>query len=268
MFIYNIMEQSFEHHAIANDKIIDKLINASELNDNNIVLEIGPGNGVITKELCKIAKKVIVIEKDLNCKERLNKLLDKYDNLEIIYANVLDIKLPFFDNIVANIPFNIAEPLIYKLIKVDFNCAIFIIGKDFVNNLISLNTESRVSIIANCYFNTKIVCVLNRNDFDPEPRTIPKIVKITKRQKQDINDQLIYFLRDLFDQKDKRLKNALVESIINNKFNKGEKLTQRIAKEKVRSLDLDNKILEKSILLISNQELNDLIKKLKELLCK
>lgn len=262
------MEQKFEHHAIVNQDIVNKLINNANIENNDIILEIGPGNGVITKELCKLSRKVIAIEKDINCMNLLDKLFNKNRNLEIIYSDVLNINIPDFNKLVANLPFNIVEPLLYKLSKIDFDCLVIIIGNDFAKNLTLFNQESKTSVFSNCYFNVKIICELEKEDFNPEPRSIPTIVKITKKEKQSIDDKLLYILRDLFDQRDKKIKNALIESIINNKFNKGEKLTQSVAKKVINELNLNREILEKSISLISNQNINILIQKLMEYLCK
>ena len=262
------MEQKFEHHTIVNKDVVNKLINNANIKKNDIILEIGPGNGVITKELCKFSKKVISVEKDINCREFLDILLNKNSNLEVIYSNVLDIIIPNFDKLIANLPFNVFEPLIYKLSKIDFNCAVIIIGNDSAKNLTLFNSESKTSVFSRCYFNTEIICELEKDDFSPEPRAIPTIIKMIKKKRENIDDKLLYILRKLFDQRDKKIKNALVESLINNKFNKDEKLTQNVAKKILEQFDLNNEILEKSISLISNQNINILIQKLKEYLCK
>src|SRR3989338_7133301 len=106
------MEQKFEHHTIVNKDVVNKLINNANIKKNDIILEIGPGNGVITKELCKFSKKVITVEKDINCREFLDILLNKNSNLEVIYSNILDIIIPNFDKLIANLPFNVFEPVI------------------------------------------------------------------------------------------------------------------------------------------------------------
>ena len=71
--------------------VLQKIINAADLNKNDIVLEIGPGIGALTQELAKNTKKVIAIEKDKKMIEILKETLKDYKNAEVIYGDVLKI---------------------------------------------------------------------------------------------------------------------------------------------------------------------------------
>ncbi|MDQ7002149.1 MAG: rRNA adenine dimethyltransferase family protein, partial [Ghiorsea sp.] len=103
---------------------LEKLVKASDLQKDDIVLEIGPGTGTLTKELAQRARKIIAVEKDKRMINALKKMLERWNirNVEIVEGDILKIKnLEFNKNlelkiknykVVANLPNYIAAPFI------------------------------------------------------------------------------------------------------------------------------------------------------------
>ena len=81
----------FGQNFLINKKVVSDIINGAKLSKTDVVLEIGPGKGVLTKELAKRVKKVIAIEKDRRLVEFLKEELKDFDNIEIIHEDILKI---------------------------------------------------------------------------------------------------------------------------------------------------------------------------------
>ena len=120
--------------------IIDKIVNAPDYGDNNLVIEIGPGAGALTKELLKKVDRAILYEVDTRLEKILNKELSTFVNYELIFDDFLnrdvnkDISKYDFDNlyIVANLPYYITTPIITKIIndKIPTNEIVIMIQKE------------------------------------------------------------------------------------------------------------------------------------------
>ena len=130
---FNNNTEYLDQHFLINEDIINKFIDICNLFKEDIVLEIGPGKGVLTKIISSKVKKLYVIEKDI----RLKKYLDKIDNIEVIYDSCLDVDFPKVDKIITSLPYSIIEPFIYKLINTDFKELYMIIGKSYVDNVLN-----------------------------------------------------------------------------------------------------------------------------------
>ena len=121
-----------DQHLIISSDAINQLINSAELQTNDVVLEIGPGPGQITEAIAQKAGKVYAIEIDTQFKPILKNLERKYENLEVIFASVLNTRWPVVNKIVSNPPYAILEPLLKILIKKrGIRSSSFIIGKKY-----------------------------------------------------------------------------------------------------------------------------------------
>ena len=144
-------------HILKNPGIIRDMIEKSGIKETDIVLEVGPGTGNLTIQLLQKCAKVIAIEVDVRMVSELRKrvLGTEFENkLEIIHGDAIKIKnLPFFNLCVANIPYQISSPLIFKLLahRPTFRCAILMVQDEFAKRCVSRVGDyfwSRLSI--NC----------------------------------------------------------------------------------------------------------------------
>ena len=115
--------------------IISRQIRFAKLTKTDTVLEIGPGLGFLTLALAKKAGKVIAIEFDEKLVSHLEPLVPS--NVVLIHKDALKIELPKFNKLVANIPYQISSPLIFKLTKYDFDCAILMLQAEFGQRLVA-----------------------------------------------------------------------------------------------------------------------------------
>lgn len=245
---FNNNTEYLDQHFLINEDIINKFIDICNLFKEDIVLEIGPGKGVLTKIISTKVKKLYVIEKDI----RLKKYLDKIDNIEVIYDSCLDVDFPKVDKIITSLPYSIIEPFIYKLINTDFKELYMIMGKSYVDNV--LNKEiNNLSLITNTFFDIEKYIDIKPNDFYPAPKVYSSIVKLTHKT---YLTKIGRIFQNMYKLDDKLVKNALLESLI-----KVNNWTKREAKEYINKLNINNNILNTRFKLIDN-------KSLKELYCK
>jgi 16S rRNA (adenine1518-N6/adenine1519-N6)-dimethyltransferase len=144
---------------LVDQSILQHEIDYAKITKSDIVLEIGPGIGNLTELLAQRAKLVIAIEKDIRFKKCLSKLQKKYDNIDIIYGDALQIDFPDFDKLVSNLPFKIALPLTFKLLDYDFDLGILIYQKKLAKRIcasVGQKGYSRLSVSINRNANATI----------------------------------------------------------------------------------------------------------------
>ena len=132
-------KQRFGQHFLIDLSVADREVGYAKLIKNDIVLEIGPGQGVITRLLAQKAKQVIAIEIDQRLVDKLKKTLP--GNVTLISGDALSVDfqtLPRFTKIVSNLPFEISSPITFKFLESSFSRGILIYQKDFAKRLVAL----------------------------------------------------------------------------------------------------------------------------------
>ena len=236
-----------DQHFLVDEKIIKTFIDSCEITKDDIVLEVGPGKGVLTKYLSKQAKKLLVVEKDV----RLLPFLKDYD---VTYRDVLHYDIPDVNKIVTSLPYSITEPFLYKLLDVNFDKLIMMCGKNFVDNLESNNTK--LSIMCNLYFNYTKICDVKPDSFNPKPKVMSSLITMTKKDEDKLSkkDKIV---RLLYKYRYMKVKNALKEILI-----KLDNLTQRQAKDIIKTYNINEDISNKLFDELSNFEVVELYKQI------
>ena len=238
-----------DQHFLIDEKIINRFIESCNLNKEDMVVEIGPGKGTLTRLIQSKVKSLTVIEKDLRLKEYLNEI----PNIKIIYGSALDVDIPKCNKIITSLPYSIIEPFIKKLINIDFKELYMIMGSNYVNNVVNKEITN-LSLLTNTYFDAKKLFNIEPSSFYPEPRVLSSVIKITKKMKFTDLDRII---KNMYELDDKKIKNALMESLISTKG-----LTKKESKELINKLNINEAILNKKFSLISNEELKELYEKI------
>lgn len=215
---------------------------AKELNANGKtgVLEIGPGIGVLTKELCKAAKKVVAVELDKRLLPVLGETLGEFDNLEIVNGDVMELDLKalidekFADcdsvKVCANLPYYITSPVIMMLLESELPIdeIVVMVQKEAGERLcaeVGTRQAGAVSVAVNFYADGEILFDVPRTSFVPSPKVDSVVIKLTldKAEKYRVENKKKFFslVKCAFAQ---RRKTAL-NSISNTMGVKKEKLT-------------------------------------------
>lgn len=240
-------EIGLDQHFMIDRSLIKRIIDYSSLKAGDVVLEIGPGKGFLTKELVKKCK-VIAVEKDEIFMKGLSKLAKISKNLELVFGDALKIiKSLKFNKVVSNIPYSISEPLLKQLFRVQPELVVVTVSKSFADNI--LDGKSKMGLQASLFFNVEIKEEVPRKAFTPRPKTDSAVVRLTPKKEESLS-VTERILRKFVLLDDKKTKNALKEALIG-----GLGLTKRKAKELVKALGLSNEVLEKNSDTISTSEL-------------
>ena len=248
----------YDQHFLKNDDIIYKLIEVSNLSKNDVVVEIGPGKGNITEKIAPKVKHLYCIELDTRLKPFLDVICKKYNNVEVIYNNILDTYIPECTKIITALPYSILEPFMNKMLKCQFKELIMITGSRFVESVLN-NEINRLSLMVNCFFDMEKIMDISPDNFYPSPRVMSAMTTLTL--KTEFKNKLELFFRKMFLLRNKKIKNCLIESLIATDFCK----TKREARETITSLNFSNELLETNFEVCSNEQLSELYNNIENL---
>lgn len=230
------IKKKFGQNFIIDNNIINNIIEKSNIDEETLVIEIGPGMGALTNLLIKKAKQVIAYEIDLTLKPILDEI--EANNLEIVYEDFLkrnvkeDIKKYSFKKIylVANLPYYITTPILIKLIdeKIEVDKIVVMVQKEVGDRFKAkegTKDYSSLSILFNYHFEISKLMDISRNVFIPKPNVDSIVLQMKKRDnKEKINNIDVFYklIRDAFKFKRKNLRNNLknydlskIEEILN-----------------------------------------------------
>ena len=235
-------KKSFGQNFIQDKSIIKNIVDKTKITNNSLVIEVGPGSGVLTKELAKVSKNVLSYEIDDRLEEVLDENLRDFNNIEIIYDDFLnrdiknDIAKYNYQDIyfVANIPYYITTPIIVKLIesKIDFKVITVMVQKEVAERFSAVprtKNYGSITVFLNYYYDIQKLMFVSRNSFFPKPNVDSEVIALKKKEnrREVINEELFFKLvRDSFRFKRKNIKNNLknydLEVILEvlNRYNK------------------------------------------------
>lgn len=239
MYINFKFKKKYGQNFLVDENIVNKIVNSLDVKDNNLVIEIGCGDGRLTKKLCECFDYVLGYEIDLDVKERLFDTLSKYNNYNIIFNDFLlcslenDISNYKYDNlyVVGNLPYYITTPIIEKLVLSDisFYSMTFMVQKE-VGDRITARVCSKeygsLTVFLNYFYDVKKEFVVSRNCFVPKPNVDSMIISFRKKENvYNLKDRELFFrlVRDSFKYKRKTIRNNLGNydlSIINSVLNR------------------------------------------------
>jgi len=169
-------------HFLNDVSVASREVAYAHLTSDDIVLEIGPGKGIITWLLAQKAHKVIAIEIDQRLVEALKTNLP--ENVTLIHGDALEIDfhtLPKFTKIVSNLPFEISSPIMFKFLGFSFSMAILIFQKDFAQRLVAppgTSHYSRLTVGISYKARCRILEDVPKHCFSPPPKIDSSIVEI------------------------------------------------------------------------------------------
>jgi 16S rRNA (adenine1518-N6/adenine1519-N6)-dimethyltransferase len=216
-------KQKLGQHFLRNKEILVRIVKVSEVNINDRVVEIGAGMGDLTEVLLRNVKEVIAIEIDPALYKILKERFYGEENLTIINKNALKISYEEFGQfkVVANIPYYITKPIIFRLLEVKNLISMTLtIQKEVAERLSakpSTKVYSALSIIAQYYTNAEIKFYIPPKFFSPPPEVESAVIKMDRRPEPpvEVMDEKLFFriVKSAFGQRRKMISNSL-KSII------------------------------------------------------
>lgn len=217
-------KKKFGQNFIVDEHIVDNIIKKTNIKEDSLIIEVGPGSGALTYKLCSNAKNVLCFEIDTTLESILNENLKEFNNVEIIFQDFLTVNLKaILDKyeykhlyLIANLPYYITTPIITKIIddNIDIDKIVVMVQKEVGERFNAKpNTKSynSLSIFLQYNFNISKMMDVSRNVFLPKPNVDSEVIEFSKRDKLSVNDLNKFYslVRDSFKQKRKTLRNNL-----------------------------------------------------------
>ena len=270
---YNIKaNKNLGQNFLISQEVVEKIVDCSQITKEDLVIEIGPGLGTLTKYLLEKAGKVICIELDTKMLQILEDRFSLYNNFEIINNDVLKVDLkslikkekenPEIKNvkIVANLPYYITTPIIMKLLEeeLELESITVMIQKEVADRLIAIPGQKNTGAITYSvyyYATSEGILEVPNNSFIPEPEVTSEVIKLNLRKEVPIkveDEKLLFKIIKLaFMQRRKTLVNALSNG---NLFKNKEQIYTML-----KELSIDEKIRGEALTLEQYAEITNWI---------
>lgn len=218
-------KKSLGQNFLNDDNIINKIVSYLPIDKETLVIEIGPGSGVLTSKLACVAGNVLAYEIDTRLESVLRNNLCNFNNVDIKFQDFLkadvvkDIKEYNYRKlyVVANLPYYITTPIINKLISdaIDVSYIVVMIQKEVALRFCAVpgtKDYNSLTVYLNYHFEVKKLFDVSKNSFVPKPKVDSTVICLKKRdKKQEVLDLALFYklVRDSFCFKRKNLRNNL-----------------------------------------------------------
>lgn len=210
---------------LKDNNIVKKIVATGDITGKSLVIEVGPGGAIMTKELASAANNVLAYEIDDDLSDELCRKLENCDNVDVLFQDFLeadlinDVKNYDYDHLyfISNVPYYITTPIILKLIDsgLKFDKIVMMVQKE-VGDRFCTAPGSReygsITVLLNYFYKVKKEFFVSRKQFIPEPNVDSVIISFTEKENKkelisfSFFDQLV---RDSFKFKRKNIKNNL-----------------------------------------------------------
>ena len=223
-----IPKKGWGQHFLIDRNILNKVIQIAQINEKDVVLEVGPGLGEMTIGLAKKAKRVITVEIDSKLVEILKKKVMDYPNVEVIKGDILKVDFNKLLNqekapvkVVANLPYQISTPLLFRFIesKKLFFTLTLMLQKEVAERMVAPpggKEYGRLSIFVQLVSNLSIRFFVKPTAFFPPPKVESAVIHITWKEKPmvEVKDEEWFkkIVKGCFSYRRKTLINALKHS--------------------------------------------------------
>ena len=258
---YNIKaNKNLGQNFLINEEVVKNIVGCSNIEKEDLVIEIGPGLGTLTKYLLEKAGKVICIELDTKMLQILEDRFSLYNNFELINNDVLKVDLKNIIEkekkegkiknvkIVANLPYYITTPIIMKLLEeeLELESITVMIQKEVADRLIAVPGQKNTGAITYSvyyYASSEAIMEVPNSSFIPEPEVTSKVIKLNIRKEPIVRpknkEKMFKIIKYAFMQKRKTLLNSLTNNGIFENKQKGIEILNLLGiKENVRPEEL------------------------------
>ena len=268
---YNVKaNKNLGQNFLISEEVVNKIVDCSNITKEDLVIEIGPGLGTLTKLLLEKAGKLICIELDTKMLKILEDRFSLYDNFELINKDVLKVDLSNIIKqekeggkikkvkIVANLPYYITTPIIMKLLEeeLELDSITVMIQKEVADRLIAIpGGKNTGAITYSVYYYAEPEAILEvpKDSFIPEPEVTSKVIKLNIRKEKIVNPKSKEMMFKVIKNACMQRRKTLLNSLVNNKILKNKEQGIKILKE----LELKENIRPEELTLEQFSEISD-----------
>jgi len=221
---HNLRPKDFLGQNFLVDKVVlDEIIKSADIKSDDVIVEIGPGLGVLTQELAMRAKLVLAFEKDYDLCEYLRKYFKNAKNVKIVHQDILTYDLQLVEGkykLVSNLPYNITSPVIRKFLDAENKPdeMVLMVQKEVAERLIAGPGNSDrgiLTVMVELFSSAEIISLVSRESFWPVPKVDSAVIKLKLNQKKLKIDTeaLMKFIKFGFSQKRRQIHHPLAASL-------------------------------------------------------
>lgn len=219
-------QKALSQNFLINPETLSQIVEAAQLHNEDVILEIGPGLGVLTQALLGHVKAVVAVEKDPILAEHLTHFFESQP-LSLVKGDILKTELPPLlvphliegkrAKVIANIPYNITSPLIKKLLKHQdlFSSVLLMVQKELAEKLLAKPGSKDYGVFTlfvQLFSDPYIVCTVPANSFYPEPNIDSAVIHLTLQSQVDVDTEfLLTLIEKAFSHRRKKLTSNLKE---------------------------------------------------------
>jgi 16S rRNA (adenine1518-N6/adenine1519-N6)-dimethyltransferase len=223
--------------------IFERMIDYGSLNSNDTALDIGAGLGFLTRFMAKHCKTVIAVEAQAELIEALRANLANAPNIKIICGNVLRLNVPAFNKVISIPPYGLSSHLLPWLFERDFDSAVFVFQKEFVDRLIAQvgsKDYGWLSVLTYYRVQAEPMDLVPSSSFYPQPKIDSNIIRLTPKKPFPfkLKNEVLFnqLTRSLFTQRNKKVRNAALSF-----FRKSRNMQKNDAAKAANELPLSDK---------------------------
>lgn len=231
------MKKSLGQNFLIEPRMLEKMIEAGNVDKSTTVIEIGPGIGALTEYLARTAKRVVAFEIDQRFVGILAETLAAYDNVDIVHRDILSVdfdadELSWLQDeerllVVANLPYYITTPIIMHLIEsgLPFQSLIMMMQKEVAERMtakVGTKAYNSLTIAIQNDMESDIAFIVPKNVFIPKPNVDSAVLRLTRRAQPqvEVSDKEAFqaFVQNAFKQRRKTLWNNLKSAYVNGNY--------------------------------------------------
>jgi len=207
-------KKKWGQHFLRNRGAVMRIVEAVEPEADDIVVEIGPGEGVLTEKLAELPNALVAVEIDPELSERLR--VQFGDRITLVNEDAIDAPLPAQPyRAVGNLPYNAGTPILRRVVA-DLNCrrAVFMLQKEVADRLVAKPGDEAygyLTLFVRLYASARIVMTLEPKSFYPPPKVRSAVVVLDPDRKPFVSEDLIALISASFRMRRKKLVNNLLD---------------------------------------------------------
>lgn len=214
-------QKKYGQNFITDKNLLQAIVEDCNIQNTDNILEIGPGAGTLTAYIAQKANKVLCYEIDTNLKPILNRTLHDFNNVEVVFKDImqasekeLEDKLGSTYSIIANLPYYITTPIIFKFLPFpNMQKMCIMVQKEVAERIVAKNGKDYgiLSILIDFNNNARILRIVNRQLFTPIPNVDSAIILLEKENKKRLSryDDFVKVVHASFAMRRKTLINNL-----------------------------------------------------------
>lgn len=268
--------KSLGQNFLKDHSVVEEIINAADVDNEDLVIEIGPGSGALTQLLAEKARRVVAVEIDKEVIPILKEVIGERETVKIINGDILKIDLreiientegnnPDFERIkiIGNLPYYITTPIIMKILREripakSITCMVQKEVADRINGQVGSKEYGALSIAVRYFCNVTKICDVHGYMFVPVPKVDSAVIRLDIKQEQSVKiiNQDIFFslVKTSFSKRRKTLQNAMTGYRGMDKNRVGEILKKAEVNPAARGETLDPDTFAKIANVISEME--------------